>query len=198
MAVAVDAPAVFRATGADRARAPLRGRAAPRRRHARSRPTTTPASSSRTRFIALHAAVAIPNGLTGVGYERGDITNLVEGALPQTAPARERAARDRRRRRSRPCSSARWSTGDRLPVHHAARPRALDGQRRLRSRQQRRLLRYFDSIGEPLPDPRRRPRHPRPRDRPRRRVAAASTTRRSPTPTSSSAACASTSSATRA
>ncbi len=28
-------------------------------------------------------AVEIPNGITGVGYTRADITNLVEGALPQ-------------------------------------------------------------------------------------------------------------------
>lgn len=35
------------------------------------------------RFVELMQAVHLPNGLSGVGYTRRDVTSLVEGALPQ-------------------------------------------------------------------------------------------------------------------
>lgn len=71
MAVAVGAPAVFRATehtSPDRHReaAGLLG-----------------GEDLATRFGELMMACRIPNGITGVGYERADIPALVEGALPQ-------------------------------------------------------------------------------------------------------------------
>jgi alcohol dehydrogenase class IV len=82
VAVAVNAPAVFRAT-APTAQA----------RHFEAAQLLGADTLDRThddggellaqRFIALMKAVSMPNGLVGVGYERGDITNLVEGALPQ-------------------------------------------------------------------------------------------------------------------
>jgi len=83
MAVAVAAPAVFRATGVT---APARHFEAAQLLGADTLAHThdTGGELLATRFIALMQQVAIPNGLTGVGYERGDITNLVEGALPQT------------------------------------------------------------------------------------------------------------------
>ncbi len=82
MAVAVSAPACFRATSAT----------APGRHYeaAQMLGADTIGAGEKdggevlaTRFTELMKAVHIPNGLSGVGYSRSDIASLVEGALPQ-------------------------------------------------------------------------------------------------------------------
>jgi alcohol dehydrogenase class IV len=80
MAVAVSAPAVFRHTGTtapDRHReaAVLLGADAPADRLA--------GDALADAVIGLMRAIAIPNGLTGVGYAGADIPALVDGTLPQ-------------------------------------------------------------------------------------------------------------------
>jgi hydroxyacid-oxoacid transhydrogenase len=82
MAVALNAPAVFRATSPS---APARHFEAAQLLGA----DTVGAAQHdggellAQRFIDLMREVALPNGLAGVGYARADITNLVEGTLPQ-------------------------------------------------------------------------------------------------------------------
>jgi hydroxyacid-oxoacid transhydrogenase len=82
MAVALNAPAVFRATGPS---APARHFEAAQLLGA----DTVGAAQHdggellAQRFTQLMREVALPNGLAGVGYARADITNLVEGTLPQ-------------------------------------------------------------------------------------------------------------------
>jgi len=82
MAVAVTAPACFRATSAT---APARHYEA-----AQMLGADTIGAGGKdggevlaNRFTELMKAVHIPNGLLGVGYSRSDIASLVEGALPQ-------------------------------------------------------------------------------------------------------------------
>ncbi len=80
MAVAVNAPAVFRATGVTsperhlEAAALLGGTAADPR---------DAGDALAAAVIALMRALAIPNGIAGVGYARNDIATLVDGAAPQ-------------------------------------------------------------------------------------------------------------------
>jgi alcohol dehydrogenase class IV len=82
MAVALNAPAVFRATSSS---APARHFEAAQLLGA----DTIRAADHEggellaQRFTHLMREVALPNGLAGVGYVRADITNLVEGTLPQ-------------------------------------------------------------------------------------------------------------------
>ncbi|MFT3697357.1 MAG: hydroxyacid-oxoacid transhydrogenase [Kofleriaceae bacterium] len=71
MAVALGAPAVFRATD----------HTSPDR-HAEAAQLLG-GEDLATRFAELMMACGIPNGIAGVGYDRADIPNLVEGALPQ-------------------------------------------------------------------------------------------------------------------
>ena len=82
MSVALNAPAVFRATGSTSPERHLEAAqllgAQPHGAHARDGGEVLA-----QRFTELIQAVALPNGLTGVGYARGDIANLVEGTLPQ-------------------------------------------------------------------------------------------------------------------
>jgi len=80
MAVAVSAPSVFRATGASsperhlEAAALLGGPAADPRDAGAALATTV---------IDLMRALAIPNGIAGVGYAMSDVPALVDGAAPQ-------------------------------------------------------------------------------------------------------------------
>jgi len=82
MAVAVSAPAVFRHTAGsapDRhleAAALLGGDL-----HAAG--DRAPGEALADAVIRLMRAIAIPNGITGVGYGRDDIADLVEGTVPQ-------------------------------------------------------------------------------------------------------------------
>ena len=71
MAVAVGAPAVFRATE----------HTSPERHTEAAQ--LLGGEDLATRFGELMMACGIPNGISGVGYDRADIPNLVEGALPQ-------------------------------------------------------------------------------------------------------------------
>jgi len=88
MAVAVGAPAVFRAFAAfaperHREAAALLGgddQGAPR---PSGRGAETPDHDLARAVIALSRAIAIPNGLAGVGYGAADIADLVAGTLPQ-------------------------------------------------------------------------------------------------------------------
>jgi alcohol dehydrogenase class IV len=82
MAVAVTAPAVFRATAPT---APARHFEAAQLLGADTLDATHESGGDllARRLIDLMKTIAMPNGLAGVGYVRGDITNLVEGALPQ-------------------------------------------------------------------------------------------------------------------
>jgi alcohol dehydrogenase class IV len=82
MAVSVGAPAVFRQFAsfcADRhlEAAALLGADT----HGASPADAGPLLADRV--IALSRAIGIPNGMTGVGYTRDDITDLVAGTLPQ-------------------------------------------------------------------------------------------------------------------
>ncbi|MBA3392462.1 MAG: iron-containing alcohol dehydrogenase [Deltaproteobacteria bacterium] len=82
MAVAVNAPAVFRETGA---LAPVRHLEAAALLGADVR-GATPADAGdvlATRVIELMRAIAIPNGIAGVGYTSADVPVLVAGTLPQ-------------------------------------------------------------------------------------------------------------------
>jgi hydroxyacid-oxoacid transhydrogenase len=73
MAVALNAPAVFRATHAT----------SPERHVEAAQLLGAEDDDLAQRLTHLMRAVALPNGLAGVGYTRADITNLVEGTLPQ-------------------------------------------------------------------------------------------------------------------
>jgi alcohol dehydrogenase class IV len=80
MAVAVGAPSVFRYTASTaperhREAAELLGGEAPRDRE--------PGEALAGAVIRLMRDIAIPNGLTGVGYGRADIPALVDGTVPQ-------------------------------------------------------------------------------------------------------------------
>jgi alcohol dehydrogenase class IV len=82
MAVAVNAPSVFRHTGAtDPARhleaAALLGA------EVRGAGEADAGEVLAAEVIRLMREIAIPNGIAGVGYGRGDIAALVEGTLPQ-------------------------------------------------------------------------------------------------------------------
>lgn len=82
MAVALNAPAVFRATSHT---APARHLEAAQLLGADTGGAAQHDGGEllAQRFIDLMREVALPNGLAGVGYARADITNLVEGTLPQ-------------------------------------------------------------------------------------------------------------------
>jgi hydroxyacid-oxoacid transhydrogenase len=82
MAVSVGAPSVFRAFGthcSDRhlEAAQLLGA------DTRGASTTDAGPVLADRVIALARSIGIPNGMTGVGYTRADIGDLVAGTLPQ-------------------------------------------------------------------------------------------------------------------
>jgi alcohol dehydrogenase class IV len=82
MAVAVSAPAVFRHTAST---APDRHREAAvllgGDRHAQA--DRTAGDQLADAVIQLMRAIAIPNGISGVGYGAGDISALVDGTVPQ-------------------------------------------------------------------------------------------------------------------
>jgi alcohol dehydrogenase class IV len=82
MAVAVSAPTVFRATAAT---SPTRHREAAELLGADVRGAGDGDGGEvlALRLIAMMREIAIPNGLSGVGYARGDVAALVGGALPQ-------------------------------------------------------------------------------------------------------------------
>ena len=82
MAVAVNAPAVVRHTGA---LAPARHLEAAALLGADVAGASEADAGERlaSAIISLMRAIAIPNGLAGVGYDRGDIPALVTGTLPQ-------------------------------------------------------------------------------------------------------------------
>ena len=64
--------------------------------------------------------ITIPNGLGAVGYDEGDVDDLVEGTMKQQRPLRHRSARGDRGRRGARSSRARSSCGE-----HPSKPRAL-------------------------------------------------------------------------
>lgn len=80
MAVAVGAPAVFRHTAST---APDRHREAAVLLGGEAPPDRLPGEALASAVIDLMRAIAIPNGLSGVGYDRGDIPALVDGTIPQ-------------------------------------------------------------------------------------------------------------------
>ncbi|MCE9577707.1 MAG: iron-containing alcohol dehydrogenase [Deltaproteobacteria bacterium] len=81
MAVAVNAPAVFRHTGPT---SPVRHREAAALLGARGEIADTDGGHALAeQIIALSRAIELPNGLAGVGYTAADIDALVAGTLPQ-------------------------------------------------------------------------------------------------------------------
>jgi len=80
MAVAVSAPAVFRHTAST---APDRHREAAALLGGEAPPDRLPGEALADAVIRLMHAIAIPNGLTGVGYAAADIPALVDGTVPQ-------------------------------------------------------------------------------------------------------------------
>ncbi len=82
MAVAVNAPAVFRATGT---LAPARHLEVAALLGADVRGATPDDAGEvlAARVIELMRAIAIPNGIAGVGYTSADVPALVDGTLPQ-------------------------------------------------------------------------------------------------------------------
>ncbi|MEO8705091.1 MAG: hydroxyacid-oxoacid transhydrogenase [Kofleriaceae bacterium] len=80
MAVAVNAPAVFRATAVT---APERHAEAAKLLGAGDVAPAEAGEALAERVIALMRAIEIPNGLAGVGYGVDDLDALVEGTLPQ-------------------------------------------------------------------------------------------------------------------
>jgi alcohol dehydrogenase class IV len=80
MAVAVNAPAVFRATGV---LSPMRHLEAARLLGAISNDSDAAGELLAGVVIKLMRAIGIPNGIAGVGYNAADIATLVDGTLPQ-------------------------------------------------------------------------------------------------------------------
>ena len=173
MAVAVNAPAVF----ARRRTSPARHleAAALLGADARGAAPGDAGALLAAQVRELARAIAEPASIAAVGYTRRRRRRPRRRHAAAAAPARERAGRDRRRVPARAVHGALLLTDrptlDALSVRHRDHD-AVDGQRRLRPRQQRRLLQLLRQRGEPLPDRARRPRHRRVAgDRRRRRVA---------------------------
>jgi hydroxyacid-oxoacid transhydrogenase len=80
MAVAVSAPSVFRATAAS---SPERHLEAAALLGASGGDPAEAGAALATAVIELMRALAIPNGIRGVGYAAGDVAALVDGAAPQ-------------------------------------------------------------------------------------------------------------------
>jgi alcohol dehydrogenase class IV len=82
MAVAVGAPAVFRCTGETSPGRHLEA-AALLGADVRGADEADAGELLAREVIRLMQAIAIPNGIVGVGYGRADVVDLVEGTLPQ-------------------------------------------------------------------------------------------------------------------